>query len=99
MANICDIYYLGICDTLAQLSPLLQLPRQNPHATFLTTFINAVKEIVKHDKSDEQRGDTDRIIEFLPLKLSSILSPDTPDMIRIWDARDSVADLDKYFER
>ena len=75
------------------------MPQQNPHATFLTTFINAIREIVEHDKLDEQRGDTDRLIEFLPFILSSILSPNSPDVIKILDARDSVPDLDEYFQR
>ncbi|OBT97521.1 hypothetical protein VE01_04562 [Pseudogymnoascus verrucosus] len=32
VANISDAYYLGIRKTLGLLSPLLQLPQQNPHA-------------------------------------------------------------------
>ncbi|OBT41478.1 hypothetical protein VE00_07576 [Pseudogymnoascus sp. WSF 3629] len=99
VANISDAYYLGICATLGLLSPLLQLPRQNPHATLITTFINAVKEVAKTENSDDQCGDSERITKFLPLQLSSLLSPSSPDMMRMWDARDSVADVDKHFER
>lgn len=99
MANISDVGYLGIRNTLGLLSPLLQSPRQNPHATFITTFINAVKEVAKADSSDKQCDDSKRITKFLPLQLSSMLSPTSPDMTRVWDARDSVADMDKHFER
>lgn len=84
---------------LGLLSPLLQLPRQNPHATFITTFINAVKEVAKTENSDNVGGDSERITKFLPLELSSLLSPNSPDMMRMWDARDSVADVDKHFKR
>ncbi|KFY06924.1 hypothetical protein V492_07605 [Pseudogymnoascus sp. VKM F-4246] len=98
-ANISDSYYLGIRDTLAKLSPLMQSPRQNPHATFITTFINAVKEVAKTENTDSQGVGDDRIIKFLPLDISSLLNPSSPDTVRMWDARDSVADVDKHFER
>ncbi|OBT89075.1 hypothetical protein VE02_01946 [Pseudogymnoascus sp. 03VT05] len=99
VANISDAYYLGIRNTLGLLSPLLQLPQQNPHATLITTFINAVKEVAKIENSDDHCGDSEHITKCLPLQLSSLLSPSSPDMTRMWDARDSVADVDKHFDR
>ncbi|KFY46659.1 hypothetical protein V495_02325 [Pseudogymnoascus sp. VKM F-4514 (FW-929)] len=99
VANICDSGYLGIRNTLRLLSPLLQLPQQNPHATFITTFINAVREVTKTDNPEDEAGDVKRITKYLPLQLSFPPSVNDPDMLRLWDARDSVADVDKQFER
>jgi hypothetical protein len=99
VANICDSGYLGIRNTLRLLSPLLQLPQQNPHATFITTFINAVREVTKTDNPEDEAGDVKRITKYLPLQLSFPPSVNDPDMLRMWDARDSVADVDKQFER
>ncbi|KFX99826.1 hypothetical protein V490_01644 [Pseudogymnoascus sp. VKM F-3557] len=99
VANICDSGYLGIRNTLRLLSPLLQLPQQNPHATFITTFINAVREVTKTDNPEDEGGDVKRITKYLPLQLSFPPSVNDPDMLRLWDARDSVADVDKQFER
>ncbi|KFY92810.1 hypothetical protein V500_04013 [Pseudogymnoascus sp. VKM F-4518 (FW-2643)] len=99
VANICDSEYLGIRNTLSLLSPLLQLPRHNPHATFITTFLNAVKEVAKKEDSDGETGDDKRITKYLPLQLSLPPSIHDPDLVRMWDARDSVADVDKHFER
>lgn len=99
MANICDSEYLGIRNTLSILSPLLQLPRHNPHATFITTFLNAVKEVAKKEDSGGETGDKERITKYLPLQLSLPPSIHDPDLVRMWDARDSVADVDKHFER
>jgi hypothetical protein len=46
---------------LSLLSPLLQSQRQNMHATFITLFINAVKEAVKMGDPMDETPD----IEFL----------------------------------
>ncbi|OBT66458.1 hypothetical protein VE03_03695 [Pseudogymnoascus sp. 23342-1-I1] len=99
VANICDFGYLGIRNTLDPLLPLLQLPRENPHATFITTFINAVKEVVKMGNSNDGLGDLGRITNYLPFQLLPPLLRSSPDILRVWDAHDLVADVDKYFER
>lgn len=101
MANICDAGYLGIRNTLSLLSPLLQLPQENPHATFITLFINAVKEAVKEAvKRGQPSGETPNM-QFLSryLPLPQTLSGNDADMMRIWDARDLALDVDKFFKR
>lgn len=97
MANICDGGYVGIRSTLSLLSPLLQSPEQNPHATFITLFINAVKEIVKSGNPRDETPDMKFLIKYLPPPQT--LSPNDADMLRIWDARDLALDVDKFFER
>uniref|UniRef100_A0A8H7TNG3 MYND-type domain-containing protein n=1 Tax=Bionectria ochroleuca TaxID=29856 RepID=A0A8H7TNG3_BIOOC len=44
MANVCDVSYLGCARSLVGLSPLLQRPSKNPHATMLMLFMNATRE-------------------------------------------------------
>ncbi|KAI1736358.1 hypothetical protein F4680DRAFT_461244 [Xylaria scruposa] len=44
VSNICDTGYLGINATLQTFGPLLRGPSANPHATLITTFMNAVPE-------------------------------------------------------
>jgi hypothetical protein len=97
VANICDGGYVGIKNTLSLLSPLLQSPRQNPHATFITLFINAVKEAVKRGGSKDEVPNMQFLTKYLPLPRT--LSPHDADMMRIWDARDLALDLDKFFNR
>jgi hypothetical protein len=101
VANICGGGYLGIRNTLSLLSPLMQLPSQNTHATFLTLFINAVKEAVKMGPPIDETPDMELTTEYLPApQLSSLLSMNnSADMLRIWDARDLSLNVDMFFER
>ncbi|TVY46805.1 hypothetical protein LOCC1_G003170, partial [Lachnellula occidentalis] len=97
VANICDGAYIGIRNTLSLLSPLLQSPQQNPHATFITLFINAVKEAVKWEHSTNESPNMQFLGKYLPFPRS--LDPNDADTYRIWDARDLALDVDKYFSR
>ncbi|KAL9095922.1 MAG: hypothetical protein Q9165_001920 [Trypethelium subeluteriae] len=53
-SNIADEEYLGIKQTLATVGPLLKPKSENPRATILTLFLNAV------DKADASSGRTGR---------------------------------------
>ena len=94
VANICDVGYIGIRHTLSLLAPLLQSPRRNPHATFVTLFINAVQEIVKIGHEKEETPNIDFFTNYLPFPQMSFLFTKSADswmndaeMLRIWDAR------------
>lgn len=97
MSNICDAGYIGIRDTLSFLSPLLQSPQQNPHATLITLFINAVKEAVKRGNPMDEAPN----MQFLTKYLQSprTLSQYDADLLRIWDARDLALDVEEFFKR
>jgi len=43
-SNISDEGFLGMRCTVSVLSPLLQRPSENPHATLITSLVNAVKD-------------------------------------------------------
>ncbi|KAH8674391.1 hypothetical protein BGZ60DRAFT_468760 [Tricladium varicosporioides] len=97
VANICDGGYIGIRNTLSLLSPFLQSPRQNVHATFITLFINAVKETVKRGDPGDETPNMRFLTNYLPFPQT--LSMNDADMMRIWDARDLALDVDKFFSR
>lgn len=100
VANICDGCYIGIRNTLALLSPFLQPPRENPHATFITLFVNAVKEAVKRGNPVDETPDLDFLTNYLPgPRILPFASEHDANMLRIWDARDLALDVDKFFQR
>lgn len=49
-SNIADVTYLGPHHTVCLLSPLLEPPSRNPHATLVTLFMNAAPEIYGRDQ-------------------------------------------------
>jgi hypothetical protein len=78
----------------------LQSPRQNPHATFITLFINAVKEEIKIKYPMEETPDVGFLAKYLPSpRLFPLPSMNDADMLVFWDARDLALDVDKYFKR
>lgn len=44
-SNICDLGYVGPAQTVQLLGPLLQKPSENPHATLVTSFMNAIDQM------------------------------------------------------
>ncbi|KEY72821.1 hypothetical protein S7711_04410 [Stachybotrys chartarum IBT 7711] len=96
-ANIADAGYVRIGKTLSLLSSLLQSPRQNPHATLITVFLNAVWEIYKMGADSNGLPNARLLMEYLPIQGERALSPNSADMLRIWDARSQTMDADKYF--
>jgi hypothetical protein len=97
VANICDGGYIRIRNTLSLLSPFLQSLRQNAHATFITLFINAVKEAVKRGDLRDEFSNIQFLTNYLPFPQT--LSTNDADMIRIWDTRDLALYVDKFFGR
>ncbi|KAF4466645.1 hypothetical protein FALBO_6497 [Fusarium albosuccineum] len=67
VSNIADKDYLGFQKTLETLSPLLQQQAQNPHATMLMLFINAVGDtMVASDQFDEVQKAAATAHKYLP---------------------------------
>jgi hypothetical protein len=93
------------------LTPLLQSPQTNTHATLIALFINAVKEILKMGNAKEETPDIEFLTNYLPFaQISSQLMTSAlmknanswlngAEMSRIWDARYLALDVNKYFER
>lgn len=67
------------------------------HATFITLFINAVKEAVKWGDPRDETLNMQFLTKYLPFPQT--LSTNDADMMRIWDARDLALDVDQFFSR
>jgi hypothetical protein len=100
MSNIADAGYLGTCKAVGLLAPFLQTIRQNPHATLITLYLNAVMEIVKMGDEADIAAEMGILAQYLPTpRLFLDPSMNDPDMLRIWDARTLVLDASKYFNQ
>ena len=64
----------------------------------ITLFLNAVMEVVHGHDEREATPNMELLMEYLPIPdFMNLMQPDTADMLRIWDARALVMDVDKYF--
>lgn len=101
MANVCDVSYLGCARSLVDLSPLLQRPSENPHATILMLFMNAAcKKFTTQDEIKE----TLRLVPVLSLAgfvrpPRPGLEPYGPDFMLFNRALGFYMDLETYFPR
>ncbi|KAI0131304.1 hypothetical protein F4814DRAFT_164862 [Daldinia grandis] len=98
-SNISDVCWLGTRDTLRCLSPLLRPPAENPHATLITVYLNAVMENVKGCGSEDKELDIARTLEYLTnIQVASLVrNLQGAEMYRIWDAQSFMLDADKHF--
>ena len=100
MSNITDAGYLGTRETLRLLSPLLQAPHENPDATIISAYLNAIMEMVNQGDSRDQTPNMGLLTDFLPdIDLFSLLRPESAQILKFWDARTIVLDRHKFFER
>jgi len=77
---------------------LLQAPDSNPHATLICVFLNAVMEAAKGTGRDDI-DNFEVLFQYLPITDPlSLVAPHSPEMLRIWDARPLVRDVEKYFQ-
>lgn len=96
VSNVCDGAYIGIDNTISTFLPLLEPTGINRHATLITLFLNAVKEMAK------QAGDTipnpEHLFGFLPTpQVGRVRCNINADFTRVWDARDMTSDVEKHF--
>ncbi|KAK2757688.1 hypothetical protein FQN54_004657 [Arachnomyces sp. PD_36] len=102
VSNISDAGWLGIHLTLGLMVPLLQAPLQNPHATLVTLFMNAVEEtLTEEDKIRDMHRDSSvskRLREYLPLKRMPT-SPYDPAMVKLLVGIELVKNYDHIIDR
>ncbi|KAB8213263.1 hypothetical protein BDV33DRAFT_185117 [Aspergillus novoparasiticus] len=72
------------------MSPLLQPPHENTHATIISAYLNTVIEMVYQGKRRERTPNIDLLIEFLPQSAHSL---------KFWNARTIVLGRDNAFDR
>jgi hypothetical protein len=84
------------------MSPLLQAPHINPHATLITLFMNAVDEnMTQQDQMADatmHSPSTKRLLKFIPPNHPPTSRYD-PDIIKFTYARDFVRTYDSIFDR
>ncbi|KAK7973521.1 trehalose-phosphatase [Apiospora saccharicola] len=70
-SNIADLAYLNPVGAVSRLGPLLKPPSENPHATLITLFINAVHDIAALSGVDNHTGWMDaairKVAKYLPV--------------------------------
>ncbi|KAL2833788.1 hypothetical protein BDW59DRAFT_156589 [Aspergillus cavernicola] len=102
VSNISDYGWIGIHRTLGFMTPLLQTPLMNPHATLITLFMNAVeeamtnedrlKDLTPHSKS------TKKLLKYLP-PIRRAVSKYDPSLISFNVGRDITTTYDHIFDR
>ncbi|OJJ76995.1 hypothetical protein ASPBRDRAFT_49989 [Aspergillus brasiliensis CBS 101740] len=101
VSNISDQGYLGIHKTLRAMVPLLQKPVDNPHATLITLFLNAVKEsLTGQDKAKEmfQLHTNKHLSEYLPSNEPSVEAHCTR-IAQLIVVQEMITDYNHIFER
>ncbi|KAF2714991.1 hypothetical protein K504DRAFT_395900 [Pleomassaria siparia CBS 279.74] len=101
VSNITDAgpAYVGTETTLGLLFPLLQTPKQNTHATIITSYLNAVMGVFKMSSQQDQIPNMDLLLEYLGKSAETLISsPQGAALYKIWDSRSLVLDRKRYFE-
>ena len=99
VSNICDGGFVGIHQTISLFAPLLQTNTANPHATIITLFINAVREVVKRN-GDRDAGNLTELQKYIPFRPTGNVPWDLDaDVYRLWDARFLAMNVNKYFQQ
>lgn len=97
VSNISDYGWLGIHRTLFHMIPLLQNKVDNPHATLITLFLNAVEE-TENQNTKPDSASTRKLLQYIPLT-SVWPSRYDPTLVKFDMARDLVTDHDTVFDR
>ncbi len=92
---------MGVERTVAFMSPLLQNPKDNPSATLITMFMNAVPAMV-HTMEDPQETKT-AMLRAIQLNCDNprslaMRSTYDPKRVNIRSAADMFRDFDRYFD-
>ncbi|KAI1376191.1 hypothetical protein F4677DRAFT_84451 [Hypoxylon crocopeplum] len=94
ISNICDAGYLGIGQTIASIGFLLKQPKENPHATLVALFLNAVDEVFD---DNEKRNEFSQVLKYKAIQPPT--GPYDANIIVYGIATQQVRDVDKCFDR
>ncbi|KAI0545918.1 hypothetical protein F4679DRAFT_575864 [Xylaria curta] len=104
VSNICDTGYLGIDTTLKTFGPLLRGLSANPHATLITTFLNAVPEakmicqMLNPSAADTVlNSNINTVLKYMGSDLTASTGTLVEKSTKILCAVDLVGDMDQYF--
>ena len=97
-----DRYYLGPEATLAAFGPLFKLKTENPSATLVALFLNAVHEVCSPlDHPSSIRSTAERLRSYLPITRDMVQggSKSSPEFVRFMSAAVLFRDFDELFSR
>ncbi|KAM5479540.1 hypothetical protein McanCB56680_005468 [Microsporum canis] len=101
VSNISDRGWLGIHRTLELMVPLLQTSLENPHASLITLFLNAVDETLTDQDRLHMTTDSSSInalFKYLP-PTKRISSTYDPQLMKHIAGRDRLTSFDHIFDR
>ena len=102
VSNITDRGYLGPEATLAAFGPLLKRKNENPSATIVALFLNAVHEVYSPlDHLSSIRSVMERLRSYIPTTRAMVQggSKSSPDFIKFMSAEILFRDFDELFNR
>lgn len=102
VSNISDAFYLGIAQTLGCLAGMLQVPKKNPHATLITSFMNAVPEIMQGEgesKAAQKKRETEMKQASKFLKPLNQVTDMSMHMLQMTATLCHFGDFDAYFDK
>ncbi|KAI1811449.1 hypothetical protein GGS20DRAFT_562966 [Poronia punctata] len=100
VSNLCDNCWVGTRQTLVRLSCLLQTQKQNQHAAVIAIYLNAIGGMIKRSNAQDQMPNSELLKKYLGWKqVLPLRRLDGAEIYRIWDARNIVVDVDKFFNR
>ena len=102
LSNITDRGYLGPEATLATFGPMLKRRTENPSATLVALFLNAVHEVFSPlDHQASLRPAMGRLRSYLPITPNMVqgASSSNPEFMKFMSAGVLFRDFDKLFSR
>ena len=102
LSNITDRAYLGPTATLFTFGPLLKRKAENPNATIVALFLNAVHEVFNpQDYRSSARSAMDRLRSYIPVTRDMVQdgSMSNPGFIKLMSAQGLLWDFDELFSR
>ncbi|XDG03004.1 hypothetical protein ABKA04_002619 [Annulohypoxylon sp. FPYF3050] len=105
VSGLSDSRWFGTQQTLEALCPLLKSPELNPHATLITTYLDAITEAIITDDSDEAKKISVHMPVIFEYMENRILperfhkNPQGAELTRFWDCRVLLMNGTKYFHR
>ncbi|KAJ6276567.1 hypothetical protein J3E71DRAFT_187021 [Bipolaris maydis] len=99
VSNISDAGYLGTRRVLSLFAPLLQATADNPDATIITCYLNAVMEMANMTGMADTMPDMDFLVQYLPGSLDIVkVLRQGADFYKVWDSRTLALDAENYFQ-
>ena len=99
VSNITDGGYVGTAKVLAIFTNWLQPPAENPHATLIALYMNAVAEIANEEADLANPAVTTRLVQYMKSRMKPNMSRYDADAILFAGSLSMVRDRDAIFKR